>query len=72
MTPSSAAIIDHTLVGKIMTVGDQVFLKVSQPRASRGLVLIRPQAYGSIVAFQGRSHRDWVKLLGYNPSRYAK
>jgi len=34
--------------------------------------LISPQAHGGIVAFQGRSHRDWFELLGLNLSRLAK
>jgi len=31
-----------------------------------------PQAHGGVVANQRRSHRDYVKLLGYNLSGYAK
>ena len=34
--------------------------------------MIGQQAYGDLVAFQGRSHRDWFELLGLNLSRFAK
>jgi len=39
--------------------------------SSNGLVR-SPQVHGGVVAFQGRSHKDNVKLLGYNVSRFAK
>jgi len=34
--------------------------------------LISPQAHGSVVTFQGRSHRDWDKLLGLYLPKFAK
>ena len=34
--------------------------------------LISLQVHGSIVAFQGQSHRDWFELLGLSLSRFAK
>ena len=40
--------------------------------AEREGAMISPQAHGGVVAFQGRSHKDNVKLLGYNVSRFAK
>jgi len=33
--------------------------------------LISPQAHDGVVAFQGRSHRDYHELLGYNLSKFA-
>jgi len=35
-------------------------------------LMIGPQVHGGVVAFQGRSHRDWFELLGLNLSRFAK
>ena len=34
--------------------------------------LISPQAHGGVVAFQGRSCRDYHELLGYNLSKFAR
>jgi len=36
------------------------------------IFMISAQAYGGVVAFQGRSHRDWGELLGLILSKFAK
>jgi len=35
-------------------------------------MIISPQAQGSIVAFQGRSHREWGELMGLYLPKFAK
>jgi len=53
------------------SLGIRLGVEVSFANTSLSYV-ISPQAYGDVVPFQGRSHRDWLELLGLNLSRFDK